>query len=88
MSTQPIDHSAVVRQILSTIADGYDSVRPGAGDCVREFAAQKYPDFGVLQHLSNLCDRHRRDLLPRPTESLCADCAVEQLEKRRINDPD
>lgn len=88
MSTQPIDPGRVIRQVLSVIADGYDSVRPGAGDCVREFAAQKYPDPDALQHLANLCDRHRRDLLPRPTESLCADCMAERLEKNRINDPD
>lgn len=26
----------ITKQILTTVADGYDSVRPGAGDCVRE----------------------------------------------------
>lgn len=74
----------LMSQLLSTIADGYDSVRPGAGDCVRKMAKEKYPEDRpmthqeLLQHLSNLCDRHKRDLLPEPTESVCADCLAER----------
>jgi hypothetical protein len=69
----------MMHEILSTVADGYDSVRPGAGDCVREMAAEKYPltHAEQLQHIANLCDRHKRDLLPRSTESVCADCKAE-----------
>lgn len=33
----------MMRELLSTVADGYDSVRPGAGECVREMAEEKYP---------------------------------------------
>lgn len=75
----PNPANKVMREVLSTIADGYDSVRPGAGDCVREFAEEKYPTCAEqLQHLANLCDRHKRDLLPAPTESICADCTAER----------
>lgn len=133
--------SQLMKELLSTVADGYDSVRPGAGDCVRQMAEEKYPGEGCvpcelcnkptpmtgskrcdrcwelerriqadpaiarkiisgleepeprishserLQHLANLCERHKRDLLPAPTVIECVDCAAE-LEKRRINDPD
>ncbi len=75
--------NAMMRDILGTIADGYDRVRPGAGDCVREMAEEKYPEeprmthAERLQHIANLCNRHKRDLLPAPTESVCADCKAE-----------
>lgn len=84
MSLQPIKKdevepaNKVMREVLSTVAAGYDSIRPGAGDCVREMAEEKYPTHAEhLQHLANLCDRHKRYLLPRPTASTCVDCEAE-----------
>ena len=69
----------LIREVLSTIADGYDSVRPGAGDCVRKLAEEKYPThYETMQHLANLCDRHKRDLLPTPTTPSCVDCEAER----------
>jgi len=68
----------VMREVLTTVADSYDDIRPGSGDAVREFAAEKYPTHAEqLQHIANLCPRHARALLPRPTESVCADCKAE-----------
>ena len=77
--------NAMMHQILTTVADSYDQIRPesGDGDRVRKFAEEKYPEdrrmnhADVMQHLANLCPRHCRDLLPHPTESTCADCNAE-----------
>lgn len=79
----------IIRDMLDVIADGYDSVRPGAGDCVREFAAKKYPNTDdLLQLLSNLCERHRGIVLPETTSDYCVhpECE-EELKARRTNDP-
>ena len=83
--SQPLPNPAnkVMRDVLTTIADGYDSIRLGAGDCVREFAAEMYPTHAEqLQRLANLCDRHKREVLPRPTEFICANCVAEREATR------
>lgn len=36
--------NGLMREVLDTVAAGYDSVRPGAGDCVRELRDEKYPE--------------------------------------------
>lgn len=47
----PNPANKVMRDVLSTIADGYDRERPGAGDCVRELADEKYPENTRADHL-------------------------------------
>lgn len=79
---------SMLRTLLFTVAEEADRVRPGAGNGVRKLAEEKYPEdrpmtcAEQLQHLSNLCERHKRDLLPVPTESICIDCAVELKAKK------
>lgn len=80
-TTDETKGNKVMRDVLSTIADGYDRVRPGAGDCVREMANEKYPAMTLAdfcQRLANLCPRHIHHLLPTPTVSICMDCAAER----------
>lgn len=70
----------VMRDVLNAMAD---TLQPKDADVVRKFAEEKYPTHAErLQHLSNLCDRHKRELLPRPTEHVCPDCMVEMENKR------
>lgn len=72
----PTPANKLMRDTLIAMAD---TMRPEDRETVRKFAEEKYPTCAEqLQHLSNLCERHKRDLLPRPTESICADCRAER----------
>jgi hypothetical protein len=81
--------NALMHELLTTVADSYDTIRPGSGDgdAVRKFAKELYPltHAEQLQHLANLCSRHKRELLPRPTESICADCTAERTKTEEDN---
>jgi hypothetical protein len=77
--------NAMMHELLTTVADSYDDIRPGSGDgdAVRKVAAEKYPltHAEQLQHIANLCPRHASELLPQPTEDVCADCKAERASK-------
>lgn len=44
-----MNNDNITNQILSTIADSYDSVRPRAGDCVREMITQEGERIEVVR---------------------------------------
>lgn len=90
-TTDEANGNKVLNNLLQIVADEADRMRPGAGNCVREMAEEKYPEAEdrpltlgeFCQHLANLCPRHIHELLPPPTESVCADCTAEREARQR-----